>query len=29
VVKGKANLVGRMKFFIDPDDPVYPGFLLS
>jgi trans-L-3-hydroxyproline dehydratase len=29
VVKGKANLIGRMKFFIDPDDPVYPGFLLS
>jgi trans-L-3-hydroxyproline dehydratase len=27
-VRGTANLVGRMSFFIDPEDPVYPGFLL-
>ncbi|KAH6025859.1 hypothetical protein HBI83_060990 [Parastagonospora nodorum] len=27
-VRGKANLVGRMSFYIDPADPVYPGFLL-
>ncbi|RGP74170.1 proline racemase [Fusarium sporotrichioides] len=27
-VRGTANLVGRMSFFIDPADPVYPGFLL-
>jgi len=27
-VRGSANLVGRMSFFIDPADPVYPGFLL-
>ncbi|KAL7894315.1 hypothetical protein HDV63DRAFT_384028 [Trichoderma sp. SZMC 28014] len=27
-VRGRANLVGRMKFFIDPDDDIYPGFLL-
>lgn len=26
-VRGKANLVGRMEFFIDPGDPVYPGFV--
>jgi trans-L-3-hydroxyproline dehydratase len=26
-VRGQANLVGRMNFFIDPVDPVYPGFL--
>jgi len=26
-VRGKANLFGRMKFFIDPRDPVYPGFV--
>lgn len=26
-VRGKANLVGRMNFFIDPSDPVYPGFV--
>ncbi|UNI16926.1 Trans-L-3-hydroxyproline dehydratase [Purpureocillium takamizusanense] len=27
-VKGQANLVGSMKFFIDPDDVLFPGFLL-
>lgn len=27
-VKGEAKLCGRMNFFIDPDDPLYPGFLL-
>ncbi|KAK1690094.1 hypothetical protein BDP55DRAFT_388760 [Colletotrichum godetiae] len=27
-VRGHANLVGRMNFYIDPSDPVYPGFLL-
>ncbi|GKU09676.1 proline racemase [Fusarium langsethiae] len=27
-VRGTANLVGQMSFFIDPADPVYPGFLL-
>ncbi|UZP45339.1 hypothetical protein NXS19_013151 [Fusarium pseudograminearum] len=27
-VRGTANLVGRMSFFIDPDDTVFPGFLL-
>ncbi|KAL0931492.1 proline racemase [Colletotrichum truncatum] len=27
-VRGSANLVGRMSFFIDPSDPVFPGFLL-
>ena len=27
-VKGQANLVGRMKFFIDPDEMLFPGFLL-
>lgn len=27
-VRGRANLVGRMKFFIDPEDDIYPGFLL-
>lgn len=26
-VRGKANLVGRMGFYIDPGDPVYPGFV--
>jgi trans-L-3-hydroxyproline dehydratase len=26
-VRGKANLVGKMNFFIDPSDPVYPGFV--
>ncbi|GAB7333268.1 hypothetical protein MBLNU13_g04911t1 [Cladosporium sp. NU13] len=26
-VRGKANLVGKMEFFIDPGDPVYPGFV--
>lgn len=28
-VREKANLIGRMKFFIDSADPVYPGFLLQ
>jgi trans-L-3-hydroxyproline dehydratase len=28
-VRGNANLVGRMKFYIDSADPVYPGFLLT
>lgn len=27
-VKGAANLVGRMKFLIDPGEAIYPGFLL-
>ncbi|KAH7153591.1 hypothetical protein EDB81DRAFT_791637 [Dactylonectria macrodidyma] len=27
-VRGQAYLVGRMNFFIDPADPVFPGFLL-
>lgn len=27
-VRGRASLVGQMKFFIDPDDEIYPGFLL-
>lgn len=27
-VRGRAGLVGYMKFFIDEDDPIYPGFLL-
>ncbi|KAF9878043.1 hypothetical protein CkaCkLH20_04619 [Colletotrichum karsti] len=27
-VRGSANLVGRMSFFIDPSDPIFPGFLL-
>jgi trans-L-3-hydroxyproline dehydratase len=27
-VRGTANLVGRMNFFIDPEDTVFPGFLL-
>ncbi|KAJ3571337.1 hypothetical protein NPX13_g5414 [Xylaria arbuscula] len=27
-VRGHAGLVGRMNFYIDPADPVYPGFLL-
>lgn len=26
--RGTARLVGRMNFYIDPGDPVYPGFLL-
>ncbi|RMY63884.1 hypothetical protein D0863_10216 [Hortaea werneckii] len=26
--RGTARLVGRMNFYIDPSDPVYPGFLL-
>jgi trans-L-3-hydroxyproline dehydratase len=28
-VRGKANLVGKMNFFIDPGDPIYPGFVLG
>ncbi|KAM5347505.1 hypothetical protein ACJ41O_010510 [Fusarium nematophilum] len=27
-VRGQANLVGQMKFFIDPSEAVFPGFLL-
>jgi trans-L-3-hydroxyproline dehydratase len=27
-VRGGANLVGRMNFFIDPEDTLFPGFLL-
>ena len=27
-VRGNANLVGRMKFFIDSSDPIFPGFIL-
>ncbi|KAM5341772.1 hypothetical protein ACJ41O_014803 [Fusarium nematophilum] len=27
-VRGRASLVGRMEFFIDPMDAVFPGFLL-
>ncbi|KAF9762215.1 hypothetical protein IL306_003508 [Fusarium sp. DS 682] len=27
-VRGTAGLVGRMNFFIDPEDSVFPGFLL-
>jgi trans-L-3-hydroxyproline dehydratase len=27
-VRGDARLCGKMSFFIDPDDPLYPGFLL-
>lgn len=26
-VRGQANLVGRMSFFLDPTDPVFPGFV--
>lgn len=26
-VRGKANLVGKMRFFIDERDPVFPGFV--
>lgn len=26
-VRGKAHIVGKMNFFIDPKDPVYPGFI--
>jgi trans-L-3-hydroxyproline dehydratase len=28
MVRGTAKLVGRMSFFIDPEDPIYPGFLI-
>jgi trans-L-3-hydroxyproline dehydratase len=28
-VRGTANLVGKMNFFIDQADPLYPGFLLQ
>lgn len=27
-VRGSANLVGRLNFFIDPSDAIFPGFLL-
>lgn len=27
-VRGRANLVGRMEFFIDPTEELHPGFLL-
>ncbi|KAF5711014.1 proline racemase [Fusarium globosum] len=27
-VRGTANLVGKINFFIDPEDTVFPGFLL-
>ncbi|KAF2720251.1 Diaminopimelate epimerase-like protein [Polychaeton citri CBS 116435] len=27
-VRGTANLVGRMNFYIDPSDSIYPGFIL-
>ncbi|KAI7215737.1 Diaminopimelate epimerase-like protein [Hortaea werneckii] len=27
-IRGTARLVGNMNFYIDPSDPVYPGFLL-
>lgn len=27
-VRGTAHLTGRMEFFIDPTDPLYPGFVL-
>lgn len=27
-IRGFANLVGRMSFFVDPEDPIFPGFLL-
>ncbi|TKA25955.1 hypothetical protein B0A50_05467 [Salinomyces thailandicus] len=27
-VRGTARLVGKMNFYIDPNDPIYPGFLL-
>jgi trans-L-3-hydroxyproline dehydratase len=27
-VRGTARLVGRMEFYIDPTDPIYPGFVL-
>lgn len=26
-VRGKANLVGKMRFFVDKGDPVFPGFV--
>jgi proline racemase len=26
-VRGKANLVGKMNFFVDESDPVFPGFV--
>lgn len=29
MVRGCANLVGRSSFFIDPEDPVFPGFFLK
>jgi len=27
-IRGSANLFGRMRFYVDPEDPVFPGFLL-
>jgi trans-L-3-hydroxyproline dehydratase len=27
-VRGTARLVGKMEFYIDPTDPIYPGFVL-
>jgi trans-L-3-hydroxyproline dehydratase len=28
-IRGQAHLVGKMNFFIDPGDPIYPGFVLG
>ncbi|XDG00609.1 hypothetical protein ABKA04_000224 [Annulohypoxylon sp. FPYF3050] len=28
LVRGRANLVGRMNFLIDPNDDIFPGFIL-
>jgi trans-L-3-hydroxyproline dehydratase len=28
-IRGQAHLVGKMSFFIDPGDPIYPGFVLG
>lgn len=28
-VRGQARLVGKMNFFIDPADPMFPGFILQ
>ncbi|EKD02006.1 proline racemase [Trichosporon asahii var. asahii CBS 8904] len=28
-VRGRANLVAKSEFYIDPEDPVYPGFCFS
>lgn len=27
-VRGTANLVGKMSFYVDSEDPIYPGFVL-